>query len=195
MTLQSEQSNAFYKSEVAAALKGVGAISCGKAMVLPRVKIICPEFEIQILNIKGEILYQSSGCHLFSDIRSQNRDEFIVHKFIDEQISTEIINLVSFYHISKKTLKAGDIIEIGNVENLPHEFSHVLISQSFFFSEDVNKIKIGNFIYYLLWILPICKYEYEYIQKYGLDEFEIKMENSQYDFFDLRSSMSYLTKK
>lgn len=192
VTSLTERANAVYEKRMAEALREIGAISGRRLDVFPRIQDLCPEFEIRELIVEGSHLFISKGCHLFCDLGSRNRDEFIIHKFFDEKYSINLLNLVSFYHMTFKSVKYGDIIEIGSDYDVREEFSHVLICFPYFFPDNIVNIESMELNFNLSWIFPIHREEFNFINLNGLESFETAMSNSEYDFFDIRSSMEYL---
>lgn len=192
MIAKIDQANAAFLAAMMNGLNEVGAVLSGKGAILPRLKAICPEFEINKYNIEGEIIFISNGCHLFSEKGAKNREEFVVGLVQSDQISIQILNLVCFFHASARSIKIGDVLELGLVDGLDQKLSHVLISHADFFSQDIVSIERFGYVYNLLWVLPISGREYNFIQNNGVDLFQEKLESSGYDFFDIRDNYDYL---
>lgn len=193
MNLRIDNANNKYKRYIDKELKTLGAVVDGPSTILPRLAAVAPELEIAKVMVDNERLYLSDGCRFFSEKNSTNRDEFVIHELDQqEEVSVEIMNLVCFFHVSRRSLKLTDVIQIGDNRKIPKRFSHVLISYPFFFPKCINEISIDGLNFNLSWILPISSVEYEFIRTHGADEFETRLSKSTYDFFDDRLDFDFL---
>lgn len=134
----------------------------------------------------------TSGCSGYADYGSPYRDELVIHDFGADAL--RLLEMAAYFHVTLRSIKPCDLLEIGNCEQGGHGYTHLYVSVPFFFPGPVNQIEMNGKINCLQWLMPVAKAEAEFIRDNGTDLFEAKLGASEYDFFDPRSDMSYLTR-
>ena len=61
-----------------------------------------------------------------------------------------------------------------------------------FFPNYINYIELSGFNYSILWAMPILPKEAQFIKNRGIEEFEQRLDDSPYGYFDIREDAGYL---
>jgi hypothetical protein len=156
-----------------------------------QIRRLDPEIEFELWKHGGTTFLISRGCAKHS--ASENGfDEFVIEDGRNEALAFELLSFVIYFHLTLRPVLATDVLEIGKSPLNSTSYSHIYVSVPFFWPGDVNFVDTARGRYYLNWLMPIAAEEAAFIEAAGSDEFERKLNESGYDFFDLRSRFEYL---
>lgn len=149
------------------------------------------EMRLVRAQIADHQFFATSGCAPHTR-NAKFKYEFIIHVEQPEKYFLDLIKFAAYFHLTHSDILPTKVLEIGTKFEATRDFSHIYASVPYFLPREVNFIDVGEVTCCLTWLMPIRRFEAEYIAKHGADAFEAKLEHFGLDFFADRSDPRYL---
>ena len=180
-----------YSREFSRALLGSGAQLLDEHIEAPD-QLLSQNPDLRFVAVRersGQRLLLSNGCAA-SAHADKFKTEFVI-AVRDGDFERRVLEYVVYFHFTLRHINFAECLEIGTYEDGP--FTHVYTSVPFFLPRAVNHIEIGEYQYDLIWLMPLRREEAEFVARFGSDAFEARLKASNYDYFDERTDLSYLS--
>jgi Suppressor of fused protein (SUFU) len=182
---------AAYRKLFSERLAAVGAVHIETIQPPAQIGQFDSEIGIDRWNHDGSSFSISRGCAKYS-ATGKGFDEFVIESGRNEALAFELLSFVIYFHLTFRPVLATDVLEIGKGTVNETRYSHIYISVPFFWPGDVNFLDTSVGKYYLNWLMPVVAEEAEFMKRTGSEEFERRLNQSGYGFFDLRDRLDYL---
>lgn len=182
---------AAYRKLFSERLAAFGAERLETLQAPPQIRRVDPEIEFERWKHSETTFLISRGCARHS-VGAKGFDEFVIEESGNGPLAFELLSFVVYFHLTFRPVLATDVLAIGRSELNRTSYSHIYVSVPFFWPGDVNLVDTTRGSYHLNWLMPIVAEEAAFIESAGSDEFERKLNESGYDFFDVRNRLEYL---
>lgn len=124
-------------------------------------------------------IYISIGASKFINEKGEHL-EFVLVAPYDSPEHIETLAMVANYHSDPKfRLELGSVVAIGRgwVEN--SKCDHLMLDLPFFKGPELEVVNINKHAVRILWLVPISKSEYGYLETYGKQALEDELERNR----------------
>ena len=124
-------------------------------------------------------IYVSIGASKYINTKGEHL-EFCLLSPKDGPEHIETLAMVAHYHSNPSfRLELGSVVEIGDGWVEGSKCDHLLVSLPYFKGPAFEQCSINNHLIRMLWLVPITRQEFTYLQQNGLEALESEFEEKK----------------